>query len=172
MKLLSLLNVKYLIKNSEDNPLGVTRNPNTFGNAWFIKNTLVVDNADQELILLDSVDLSSTCLTQNSKLSNLKFTLNSKDLIKLVSRKANELIYKSSTSSKQFAVFSEAYYKNVWPAFIDGKEVNHFKVNYLLRGMFIPEGDHEIVFKFNPQVIKTGTYISLFSYILLMQSHR
>jgi len=78
------------------------------------------------------------------------------------------LIYKSSTSSKQFAVFSEAYYKNGWQAFIDGKEVNHFKVNYLLRGMFIPEGDREIVFKFNPQVIKTGTYISLFSYILLI----
>ena len=113
MKILSLLNVKYLIKNSEDNPLGVTRNPNNFGNAWFIKNTLVVDNADQELILLDSVDLSSTCLTQNSKLSNLKFTLNSKDSIKLVSRKANELIYKSSTRSKQFAVFSEAYYKKL-----------------------------------------------------------
>ena len=106
MKILSLLNVKYLIKNSEDNPLGVTRNPNNFGNAWFIKNTLVVDNADQELILLDSVDLSSTCLTQNSKLSNLKFTLNSKDSIKLISRKANELNYKSSTSSEQFAVFS------------------------------------------------------------------
>ena len=168
MKILSLLNVKYLIKKSEDNPLGVTRNPNNFGNAWFIKNTLVVDNADQELILLDSVDLSSTCLTQNSKLSNLKFTLNSKDSIKLVSRKANELNYKSSTSTEQFAVFSEAYYKNGWQAFIDGKKVDHFKVNYLLRGMFIPEGDHEIVFKFNPQVIKTGTYISLFSYILLI----
>ena len=52
--------------------------------------------------------------------------------IKLVSRRANQLTYSSKTDSNQFAVFSEAFYKNGWQAYIDNKPVNHYKVNYLL----------------------------------------
>ena len=33
---LNMLNVKYIIKNSEDNPLGITINPNNLCNAWFV----------------------------------------------------------------------------------------------------------------------------------------
>ena len=46
---LNMLNVKYIIQNSEDNPLGVTRNPNNLGNAWFVENIINVKNSDEEL---------------------------------------------------------------------------------------------------------------------------
>jgi len=88
--------------------------------------------------------------------------------IKLISRKANQLIYSSKAISNQFAVFSEAYYKNGWQAYVDNKPVNHFKVNYLLRGMEIPSGSHEIKFEFIPKVVNTGFYLSLFSYLIFI----
>ena len=44
---LNMLNVKYIIQNSEDNPLGVTRNPNNLGNAWFVENIINVKNSDE-----------------------------------------------------------------------------------------------------------------------------
>ncbi|MDB4148779.1 hypothetical protein N9591_03415, partial [Flavobacteriaceae bacterium] len=46
--------------------------------------------------------------------------------------------------------------------------VKHFKVNYLLRGMKIPSGDHEIKFKFISKVVTTGFYLSLFSYLIFI----
>lgn len=167
MKILSMLNVKYLIQISEDNPLGVTRNPNNLGNAWFIEETKIVDSADEELLNLNQVELKSICITQDQSLKGLNYKLDNRNSIELVKRKANELVYKSSTTSTQFAVFSEAFYKKGWQAYIDNKPVSHYKVNYLLRGLKIPEGDHEIVFKFYPEIVKSGVYISIVSYLIL-----
>ena len=167
MKILSMLNVKYLIQISEDNPLGVTRNPNNLGNAWFIEETKIVDSADEELLNLNQVELKSICITQDQSLKGLNYKLDNRNSIELVKRKANELVYKSSTTSAQFAVFSEAFYKKGWQAYIDNKPVSHYKVNYLLRGLIIPEGDHEIVFKFYPEIVKSGVYISIVSYLIL-----
>ena len=165
---LNMLNVKYIIQNSENNPLGVTRNPNNLGNAWFVNSLINVDNADDELLGLKNIDLATTCLTQESDIGNIDYKLNEMDQIKLVSRKANQLIYNSRTSSDQFAVFSEAYYKNGWQAYIDNEQVKHFKVNYLLRGMKIPSGVHEIKFEFISKVVTTGFYLSLFSYLIFI----
>lgn len=165
---LNMLNVKYIIQNSEDNPLGVTRNPNNLGNAWFVENIINVNNSDEELLGLKNIDLSNTCLSQNTEIINTSFQSNETNEIKLISRKANQLIYSSKTDSNQFAVFSEAFYNNGWQAYVDNKPVSHFKVNYLLRGMEMPKGTHEIKFEFKPAVINTGFYLSLLSYLIFI----
>ncbi len=64
-------------------------------------------------------------------------------------------------------MFSEVYYPDGWKIFIDGKEINHMRVNYILRGMPVPAGNHTIEFKFDPDVVKTGSKITLASSILL-----
>jgi len=60
---------------------------------------------------------------------------------------------------------SEMYYKNGWNATIDGKKVDILKVDFALRGLAIPAGKHTIEFKFEPQVVKTGSMITLVSSI-------
>ena len=67
-----------------------------------------------------------------------------------------------------FAVFSENYYAQGWNAYIDGEVTPHVRVNYILRGLQIPEGNHTIEFKFEPGVIKTGSTIAMASSIMLM----
>jgi uncharacterized membrane protein YfhO len=64
-------------------------------------------------------------------------------------------------------VFSEIYYPKGWKTYIDGKEIRHMRVNYILRGMPIPAGNHTIEFKFDPEVVKTGSSIALASSIML-----
>ena len=85
--------------------------------------------------------------------------------IKLVQHQPNYLKYKSSNSNDGFAVFSEVYYGNGWKTFIDDKEASHLRVNYTLRGMEVPAGNHIIEFKFDPDVVKTGSSIALASSI-------
>ena len=93
------------------------------------------------------------------------FKVDSTSTIKLLSYKPNYLKYSSNNSNDGFAVFSEMYYKDGWNAYIDGKATDYIKVDYALRGMTIPAGKHTIEFKFEPQVVKTGSTIALISSI-------
>ena len=84
--------------------------------------------------------------------------------ISLVTHKANELRYSATVSSTAFVVFSEMYYPHGWKSFINGEEVSHLRVNYALRGLVIPAGKHEILFKFEPDVVARGSRIQLAGY--------
>jgi len=99
---------------------------------------------------------------------NFNFEKDSTATIKLINYDVTELTYRTKTEKEQFVVFSEIYYKDGWNAYIDGKLTNHFRVNYVLRGMKIPAGEHEIEYKFEPKVIQQGGMISLFSYISII----
>lgn len=66
------------------------------------------------------------------------------------------------------ALFSEMYYANGWNAYIDGRQVPHFEANYAIRGLKVPAGKHVIEFKFEPQVVKTGSTIALISTLLML----
>jgi uncharacterized membrane protein YfhO len=100
--------------------------------------------------------------------SNLNFEIDTTATIKLLKYDVTQLTYQSKTQKEQFAVFSEIYYKDGWNAYIDGKLTDYFRVNYVLRGMKIPAGEHKIEYKFEPKVIHRGGMISLFSYIVLI----
>jgi len=88
--------------------------------------------------------------------------------IELTQRKSNHLIYKVVANSNQFVVFSEAFYKQGWNSYINSKKIDHFRVNYLLRGMDIPKGEYEIHFNFQPQVINQGSSIRIFAYFIFI----
>jgi len=56
-----------------------------------------------------------------------------------------------------------------WHAYIDGKETPVFKTNFLLRGLQIPEGDHEIVFQYQKKAFNKRGYVSrAFSGIIVL----
>jgi len=84
--------------------------------------------------------------------------------------KPNHLTYSSNTASDQFAVFSEIWYgpDKGWQAYLDGEPVDHIRVNYLLRGMKIPPGQHKVEFKFEPAVYSRGKTISFISSLLIL----
>ena len=168
MSVLNMLNVKYIIVPTEEGPIA-QQNPNAMGNAWFVENIKWVDSPDEEILSLADTDLKTTAIVNAELKSKLKLSKQQDSIasIELVSQQPNELVYKSTSTKDQFAVFSEMYYGNGWRSFVDGKEMPHYNVDYVLRGMEIPAGEHTITFKFEPQVIKTGSTIALTSSILL-----
>jgi uncharacterized membrane protein YfhO len=87
----------------------------------------------------------------------------------LVKNDNDVITYSFNAASNQFAVFSEIYYKSGWKAYIDGKEAPIVKVNYVLRGLAVPAGKHEIKFEFKPKGYYQGKSItSIFSIVLVL----
>lgn len=166
MEVLNMLNTKYFIISDEQ----FQENPEANGNAWFVNSLKKVSSANEEIIALDSLNTKSEAVI-NSNEFNLKADVFQKDsiaTINLVKKDLTELIYEASTTSEQFAVFSEIYYKDGWNAYIDGESVPYYRVNYVLRGIEVPAGKHKITFKHEPSVIKTGSSLSLICYALLL----
>jgi hypothetical protein len=167
MEVVNMLNVKYLIQTNEKGEKITIHNTQANGNAWFVKEVKFVNSADAEMKALDKLDTKNIAII-NSKDFNVvlkPFIKDSTSTIKLTSYAPNELKYSSNNTNNGYAVFSEMYYKNGWNAYIDGKFSNHERVNYALRGLPIPAGKHTVEFKFEPQVVKTGSMISLLSFI-------
>ena len=167
-EVLNMLNVKYLIQTNEKGEQILVGSTTNNGNAWFVKEIKTVNTADEEMKALDKLDTKNVAVQssnggKNKVILTKGFPVDSTATIKLVNYAPNDLKYTSNNINDGYAVFSEMYYKNGWNAYIDGKLTTHDRVNYALRGLYIPKGKHAVEFKFEPQVIKTGSMISLIS---------
>jgi hypothetical protein len=157
---LNMLNTQYIIYNPEAMPL---INENTFGNAWFVSSISMAGSADEEIHRLGQTDLRNVIVVNKefeNEVSGMVLKEDSSAAILLTSYEPNRLVYKSSSSSEELAVFSEIYYPKGWKVTIDGNDANHFRADFLLRAMKIPAGKHEIVFSFRPKSFYTGNKIA------------
>ena len=167
---LNMLNMKYVIASKDD----VIRNPNAMGNAWFVSSYRLVENADEEINALSNFNPAELAIIDQrfkDYLAGLPSPTRGTGTIELKDYHPNRLKYESNSGEEQLAVFSEIYYdeKKDWKVFIDGKPIEHIRVNYVLRALRIPEGKHTIEFKFEPRSYYTGENISLaFSSLTLL----
>ena len=169
MEVINMLNTKYIIVEDETGKtFASTEYTEPNGNAWFVSDLKQLNSANEEILALDSLNTKSSAVTTIPEFNSKTFALDSVANIQLQEVKPNYLKYRSSNANEGLAVFSEIYYGKGWHAYIDGVEVPHLCVNYVLRGLVIPEGQHDIEFKFEPEVIETGSNISLASSILLI----
>ncbi len=166
-----MLNTKYIILPAEENQESVQLNEDANGNAWFVEDIKWVSTANEEIRSLDSLDTKRVAVISREFEDQLdSFQPRNKigSSIELTSYKANELTYRSSSDAEQLAVFSEIYYENGWKAYVDGEITPHLRANYVLRALRVPAGEHQIVFRFEPDVIALGNKITLVSYAFLL----
>ncbi|KJD32750.1 membrane protein [Tamlana sedimentorum] len=170
MNVLNMLNTKYIVAQDQEGNMFPYKNDEANGNAWFVETLTKVDSANDEIKLLDSLNNKERAIysAQNTMLEvKPNYLVDSLAKIELKEVTPNYLKYESNNQNEGFAVFSEVYYPFGWKTFIDGKPVEHMRVDYVLRGLVIPAGKHSIEFKFDPDVVKTGSKITLASSILL-----
>lgn len=165
LNVINMMNTKYLIlpagKDGESTfPL---KNPQANGNAWFVKKLKTVTSADSEIVGLYRIDTKTEAVIRDNfkKEANAVDSYPASGSIRMLSYKPNYLVYESNTTANEFAVFSEIYYPKGWNAYVDGVLTPHVGVNYILRGMPIPQGKHKIEFKFEPTVYSTSNNLAM-----------
>lgn len=168
---LSMLNTKYIIVNPDMPPV---RNGYALGNAWFVSDFKEVADAAGEIEMLGNID-PAQCAVVDDDFSHCldgfdadRAAADTTASISLVSYAPNRLKYRYSTDAESVAVFSEVYYPAGWKAYVDGKEHEIFRADYILRAMRLPAGEHEIEFVFSPESIAKGAVWSRISSGLLL----
>jgi len=169
MSVINMLNTKYVIQQQQDGKLAALRNPGALGNVWFIKEIKWVKGPVEEMKGLDNFDPSKTAVIDEKYRSEAGNPGNadSTDFIKLNTFDNDAITYSSLSKEPRIAIFSEIYYKD-WHAYIDNKPEKYFKANYVLRGLNIPAGKHDIRFVFEPAIFFTSKKISFYSSWLII----
>ena len=170
MPVIHMLNAKYFIVPGEDGQPQVQRNPDAMGNAWWVENLKIVDNATQESDALMEVDLRTTAVLDRKFAEfagNPQPGVAPDAEVRLTKYTPKTLDYIASSSQDGTVVFSEIYYPYGWKATIDGQAADIFRVNYMLRALNVPAGLHQIHFEFDPDSVRKGDALSM-AFIVLM----
>ena len=175
-RVLNMLNTKWVILPAQDGSTIPVENPHAMGNAWFIDNILFVDNADEEIAALGSIDLLNSAVADKKfewVLENFKpgFRPTEADpvsTIALTDYDSDYIIYSVDAKKDELAVFSEVYYPKGWQITIDGEPAEMLRANYTLRALPIPEGRHTVEFRFDPQSIKVTDGIAYAAVLIML----
>ncbi len=164
MAVLNMLNTKYIIlSNPQTGKPFLRPNPEALGHAWFVSAIKYVNNADEEMKALDPFNPRDTAVADKREQSKLIYApqKDSTAKITLIEHRNDVISYRSSSKSNGIGVFSEIYFPHGWKATIDGKETPIARVDYVLRALSIPAGEHTIEFRFEPESFVIGDRISL-----------
>ena len=148
MNVLNMLNTKYVIVPTE-NGSTVQQNPDALGNAWFVDSLLWVDSPDDEIHALGTLNPATMAVVEKTWKENVTVgpvVVGDSASIVMTQYTPGKLTYQSHSDKARVAVFSEVFYKT-WRATIDGQPATPIRVNYILRGLEVPAGQHEVVFE-------------------------
>lgn len=180
---LSMLNTKYIVINGNLPPV---ENKYRLGNAWFAKNVVPANNANEEINALAAINPAVDAVVSREFLSQESFMafarsqmmqgfmdgtadMSLNNFIELASYAPNKMVYNYSSDRPQIALFSEIYYNPGWKATItpanggESKNLDIFRANWILRGAIVPKGDYTIEFTFNPPCFEKGEMFSRIS---------
>jgi len=168
-QILNMLNTKYVIAPQQDGSEVLVPNPSAYGPAWLVKAVKVAANDAEALQTIGKVNLKDTIILEKNIADKIPpHQFDSSASIRLSKFDNDRMEYSSNAASAQLAVFSEIYYPMGWNAYIDGKQVDYYRANYLLRALPIPAGSHKIVFAFEPKTYFSSVKLAFVGSILVL----
>jgi hypothetical protein len=161
---INMLNTKYILAGAGEEM--VFENPEANGAAWIPSEIRYVSSNQEEIDALETLKTRTQATVNQSEYGTISAGSGE---INLNSYGPNELKYTAKMSKSGLAVFSEIHYPKGWIATINEKETPILRVNYLLRGLNLPAGNQEIVFKFSPSsYTSTKTPMVIFQYLIVL----
>lgn len=88
--------------------------------------------------------------------------------VKMTSYHPDALTYSFNSNEKQLVVFSEIFYPVGWKAYVDGAEVPITCVNYVLRAVEVPAGEHKIELIYKLDSYSSSATVAWIGSILLL----
>lgn len=144
-----MLNTKYfIVANEQTGAPEAMLNPGANGAAWFVEEVLYASSSQQEMTLLDAISTKHTAILSDEYAPQMEGVTLGEGNIQLVKYRPNNLVYRYNCEQGGLCIFSEVFYDKGWSAYIDGREANYMRADWLLRAMVVPAGEHTIEWRF------------------------
>lgn len=148
----------------------IIENKGVYGPAWMVEKVAVKPSPDDVLVSLYTTDLATTALVEASAAAAVagvsSDSLQADEEVRLTEAGLLALKYRYKSDKSRFVVFSEIHYPPDWEATIDGQPAEIVYTNYVLRGLKVPAGEHEIVFRNVPKTFNRANTLSLIGSVL------
>ncbi len=175
-RLLDLLSVKYITKLTnkkvlenasllwENDKWQIWERQNIQPRAYLVSDYVLAANEKDSLekTYSQKLDLNKQIVLQKDP----QIEKNGQSIKKaeIIEYKPNKVKIKSQAEKEALLYLSDTYYPE-WEAFVDNKKTEVLKANHAFRAIVVPEGNHEVVFKYTGKAFKKGLVISFVSII-------
>jgi uncharacterized membrane protein YfhO len=86
---------------------------------------------------------------------------------RIIGRQAKAIALETTAARATLLVLSEMAYPG-WQVKVDGRPAQWLRVNYLLRGVALPPGQHRVEFYYRPWSFRLGAVVSGLTILLLL----
>ncbi|MFH1690121.1 MAG: YfhO family protein [Candidatus Eisenbacteria bacterium] len=175
LKLLALLNVKYVVGPEElKHPAFVRVGPGVHENLTVLPRVFLVGAAKRvssgSMVLaelrVDNFNPAQTAIVTEELPGPVVGAEGS--VAELVSYEPGEIRVRASIRQPCLLVFSEVYYPPGWKASVDGAETTIYRTDYALRSVYLTPGEHTVVMSYVPSQLRLGLFISLLALAALV----
>lgn len=163
-----LLSVRYeLAIDSAKDLVLFTQRPDYFPNAWMVYSTKQATEESVKQVMQDSISYKDVAVIE----APLHISLSNKPSASVAhtttckSYTDNAIAYNVNTSEAGLLCTSEIAYP-AWKTYVDGKEQPTHRINYCLRGVEVPAGNHTIEMKYESASFAAGSIISIATLLL------
>ena len=154
-----LLNVKYVLSLKDESSTklklvfqeGQTRiyeNKEAFPRAFLVYDYKIAKDSQESINLLfdKTVDLRKTAILEAEQGRKLEGE-DRESQVEIISLQSQEIVIRTKSQKPAILILADNFYPG-WQAFLDGKEESEktFRVDFTLRGIIVPEGEHKIEF--------------------------
>ena len=194
--ILDLLNVRYIIAPPQDHLAGlmsltkfpkldlklktvysrevsVMDRPSAFPRAFIVHRALFRPEQEETLPLLAQIggQLRDVVIINHLYVPSIfnvlqETPVKDRSTANIVKYTPNEVVVDADMENPGFLVLSDAYHPD-WKVFVNGGEAKLFQADYLIRAVFLPQGNHQVRFVFKPLSFYLGALVSLLSLFVL-----
>ena len=188
-----MLNVRYLIQpysefqaqpgafgnkfvpvfTSPDGQHVVLENRSVLPKAWLVPSVVIVTDSSQLLGMMQDqrFDPRRMALIESPPPIQLPSPAEAPypvpGTVKVERYEGEHIALNVSTPSNVLLVMGEKYYRS-WKATDNGKKAEIYPVNHVLRGVYLPPGDHRVEFIFDPWSFKVGKILTFASFSIFL----
>ena len=180
--LLDMLNVRYVIVPVElpkpvpiaewgvevyrDDLVVVYENPNVYDRAWIVHEVRpALDGTEIDLFNDGSVDGRQVAFVDGDLPA-----VNSgdgADAATVIATSPESVTIRTSSSADGLLVLSDSY-ADGWNAYVDGEKTEVLRTNHAFRGIALPAGEHQVIFRYEPRSLEIGLWTTGFGSVALI----
>ena len=180
--LLDLLNVKYYIVTPtmslntpgfelvlQNRKYRLYKNTRAFPRSFVVHNVLALKDHNAILQHMTSArfrPMSYVIIDQHIDGLPSEITLPS-PVPSVVEHTLHKVTVEAKLTQPGLLVLGDMYYPG-WRAFVDARETKIYRANYVMRAVFVPEGEHTVEFSYRPLSLKIGAIVSSMAFICVV----